>query len=293
MPYAEGEAAAPILISGATGTLGRAFARICEERGLAYRLVSRQELDIASIASVDRALRELRPWAVVNAAGYVRVDDAEHEVERCFRENVTGPRVLATVCAQTGVRLVTFSSDLVFGGETDEPYVERHPPSPLNVYGRSKAKAEESVLTLCAESLVIRTGAFFGPWDASNFLHQAIASVSAGRPFQAAGDVVVSPTYVPDLVHATLDLLIDGEVGVWHLANQGALSWYDLARDAVGRASLSTDLVTARSISELALPAARPRFSALSSERGQTLPSLEDALSRFFEARTGGGAPDP
>src|SRR5919198_771996 len=114
----------PLLITGATGTLGRAVARLCELRGLPYVLLTRAELDIADRASVRSALEGIRPWAVVNAAGYVRVDDAEHEPRRCRRENADGPAVLACECARRAVPLVTFSSDLVFDGEKRAPYVE-------------------------------------------------------------------------------------------------------------------------------------------------------------------------
>src|SRR5215216_5735448 len=105
----EGVATSPLLISGATGTLGRAFARLCTVRGLAYRLLSRQEMDIADPSSVKAAINAWRPWAVVNTAGYVRVDQAEQEPARCWRENADGPAVLATACAQRGVSFLTYS----------------------------------------------------------------------------------------------------------------------------------------------------------------------------------------
>ncbi|HEX8243324.1 MAG TPA: family 1 glycosylhydrolase, partial [Longimicrobium sp.] len=130
----------PLLIAGAAGTLGRAFARICRERGLAHVALRRGEMDVADPASVAAALGRHRPWAVVNAAGYVRVDDAEREPDACWRENVCGPAVLAAACAARDISLVTFSSDLVFDGAKGAPYVEEDPPNPLNVYGASKAE---------------------------------------------------------------------------------------------------------------------------------------------------------
>ncbi|HEV7821932.1 MAG TPA: family 1 glycosylhydrolase, partial [Burkholderiales bacterium] len=96
-------AARPLLITGATGTLGRAFARICSRRGLSHLLLPRQRLDIADLASVTAAVERYRPWAIINAAGYVRVDDAEFDIERCFRENTQGPQMLASVCARAGL----------------------------------------------------------------------------------------------------------------------------------------------------------------------------------------------
>ncbi|GMA14114.1 NAD-dependent epimerase/dehydratase family protein [Deinococcus metallilatus] len=275
-----GRAGRPLLITGATGTLGRALARACEQRGLPYHLLSRQDLDIADPRSAAAALGTYRPWAVVNAAGYVRVDDAEQD-PRNDRENATGPRVLAHACADQGVRLLTFSSDLVFDGRKGTPYVESDRPSPLGAYGRSKQAAEEHVLEALPEALVIRTSAFFGPWDPHNFAAWVRRELRAGQPVRAACDQVVSPTSVPDLTHAALDLLIDGEGGLWHLANAGAVSWAEFARLVAGMTGLDAELVEAVPTSALGLSAARPPFSALTSERGWLMPDLEDALHRW------------
>lgn len=273
----------PILITGATGTLGSAFARICEKRNLAYHVLTRQEMDISEPASVEAAIQRFKPWAIINAGGYVRVDDAECESERCMRENALGPTVLALACIRHALRFVTFSSDLVFDGGSG-PYVESSPVAPLNVYGRSKAEAEQRVLEADPQALVIRSSAFFGPWDAHNFVTQALNTLDAGQPFTAAGDLVVTPTYVPDLVNATLDLLIDKERGIWHLSNGQAVSWAELARRACAIAGIDPALVQERPWRELGHVAARPANSALASERGVLLPSLDDALVRMVQA---------
>jgi dTDP-4-dehydrorhamnose reductase len=105
-----------LLINGATGTLGRAFSRIADHRGLDHQLLSRKDMDIADPGSVAKALACHKPWAVVNTAGFVRVADAERERDACFRENVEGAEVLARACADAGIPFVTFSSDLVFDG---------------------------------------------------------------------------------------------------------------------------------------------------------------------------------
>jgi dTDP-4-dehydrorhamnose reductase len=278
----KGETTRPLLITGATGTLGRAFARICEARGLAFRLLSRREMDIADAQSVERTLAEYEPWAILNTAGYVRVDDAEREMEKCMRENALGPKILAAACARHNVRLVTFSSDLVFDGKARKPYVESSETAPVNVYGRSKLEAEREVLRILPSSLVIRTSAFFGPWDEYNFVTITLKTLAAQRRFRAADDAVISPTYVPDLVHAALDLLIDGEEGIWHLANQGETSWADFARGAAEIAGLDASFVDACSTQSLKLAAVRPPYSALTSERGLLLPPLENALSRYM-----------
>lgn len=277
-----GESSRPILIAGATGTLGQAFARLCGTRGLAYHLLSRSQLDISDQASIVTALDRYEPWAIVNAAGYVRVDDAEIEPALCERENVTGPASLARECAIRDLPLVTFSSDLVFDGSKGAPYVESDVPSPINVYGRTKAEAEALVLREFPKGLVIRTSAFFGPWDSYNFAYSVLNDLSNGRSVVAAGDISISPTYIPDLVNATLDLLIDDESGIWHLANTAVVTWAEFARVIAAKAGYDPSRIESCSGEALSYAAPRPPFTPLSSERGSFMPCLEDSLDRFF-----------
>jgi dTDP-4-dehydrorhamnose reductase len=281
----------PLLITGATGTLGQAFARLCHIRGLPHHLLRRADMDVADPASVDAALERYQPWAVINTAGYVRVDEAEDD-ERQWRDNVTGPELLARACARQGVRLLTFSSDLVFDGSKDTPYLEQDRANPLNAYGRAKRESERRVLAFAPDALVIRTAAFFGPWDRYNFVTGALQALRRGEPWRAAADQAVSPTYVPDLVQACLDLLVDSESGIWHLANRGAVTWAELARMAAEAAQLDTALIQPVPGATLGQCALRPRYSALGSERGMIMPTLEDALLRYLEA-TSETAPPP
>jgi dTDP-4-dehydrorhamnose reductase len=269
----------PVLITGASGTLGYAFGRICEMRGLPHRLVGRQQMDIADAAAVATCIGIVRPWAIINAAGYVRVDEAERDAERCWRENVTGPATLAAECSRQDLPLVTFSSDLVFDGLRRSPYCEEHDLNPLNVYGRTKAEAEHEVLARHPAALIIRTSAFFGPWDKSNFLRAALHALSRNELFYASPNVV-SPTYVPDLVHSCLDLLVDGASGIWHLACAGETSWEGLARRAARVAGFDESLVRSRPLNGCSAP--RPFYSALGSQRAVLLPPWPYALERYM-----------
>jgi dTDP-4-dehydrorhamnose reductase len=282
LPPRRTEPARPILIAGRTGTLGGTFARICAERGLEYELLSRAQMDIANLRSVNAAIERWQPWAIVNAAGYVRVDDAELESERCSRENTLGPAVLAAACANRGIKLLSFSSDLVFDGQKSTPYLESDPVRPLNRYGISKAEAESAVLALLPAALIVRASAFFGPWDEYNFVTATLRALYRGEEVMATTDYVVSPTYVPDLVHASLDLMIDDARGIWHLANQGALSWSELAIMAAKMAGIGSARLTHSKNAPWRSTAVRPRYSVLGSERAQLMPSLENALSRYF-----------
>lgn len=230
--------AQPILITGATGTLGQAFRRICSHRGLPYVLTSRAELDIVNQDSVRAAIERYRPWAMINAAGFVRTWEADEKADECHAVNALGPQLLARACRAAGIPFVTFSSDLVFDGRLGRSYTEDDAPAPRCTYGISKRESETRVLAALPESLVVRTSAFFGPWDQYNFLYNAMRDLKLGKEVVASERNIVSPTYVPDLVHAALDLLLDGETGVWHLTNQGAVSWHELARHVADRARL-------------------------------------------------------
>lgn len=263
-----------LLITGATGTLGRAASRVATHRGLDHVLASRQDMDIADPQSIKSALACYKPWAVVNTAGYVRAAQAEEEPELCFRENAVGAANLARACADLGIPFVTFSSDLVFDGRLGRAYRESDASTPASVYGASKAEAERLVLAASDKALVIRTGAFFGPWDRSNFVWSVLNTLSSGNVVEAGHDVV-SPTYVPDLVHAALDLLIDGGTGVWHVTNPGEISWRQLAERIARLGGFGAELVGGTADGEAL-------NTALASERGILLPPLDSALERFF-----------
>ncbi|MCK6551088.1 sugar nucleotide-binding protein [Myxococcota bacterium] len=282
----------PLVIVGSRGTLARALARICEVRGLTHVVLSSDQMDLLDPRAVDAALAKAQPWAVINASGYVRVDDAEHDVERCHALNAIGPAVLAAACARRGARLATFSSDLVFGGDEAErrardggpPWTERDGPAPANVYGRAKLEGEVRVRTAMPSALVIRTSAFFGPWDLHNFVTTTLDALERGEVVPVADDTWIAPTYVPDLANATLDLLVDGEQGLWHLANDGAVTWADLAEGAARAAGVEPKIRRVP-MTSLGLGALRPAWSVLASARGTLLPTLDHALGRYLTER--------
>lgn len=271
----------PLLICGASGTLGQAFARACRHRNIAYRLTDRATLDLANARQVAAVLDQERPWAVVNAAGWVRVDDAEAAPAACLAANTDGAVALARAAAERGVQTLSFSSDLVFSGDRQDGYVEDDTPAPLGVYGESKARMEAGVLALPGKHLIARTAAFFSPFDEHNFATAVARTLGAGQRFQAAADLVVSPTYVPHLVDAALDLLIDGATGIWHLTNGTALSWAAFAGRVAEALALPVDLIDPVPAASLGFAATRPSHAGLRSTLGDLLPPLEEALDGF------------
>jgi len=272
----------PLLIIGKNGTLGRAFAKICKRRAIDFHLSGREELDITDTQSIERMMKLYQPWAIVNTAGYVHVDHAEQDPKSCFMANTQGAENLAKVCARHAIQFLTFSSDLVFGGHKQTAYLESDPVRPLNIYGHSKALAERRILKADPKALIIRSSSFFGPWDEANFAHQVVQSLYKKESFVAADDIYISPTYVPELVEMSLDLLLDEEQGIWHLANRGILSWADFAAEVAERTGFSRNVISRKSASALGFKATRPKFSVIVSERGANLGKLEEALDQYF-----------
>jgi dTDP-4-dehydrorhamnose reductase len=272
----------PLLVIGRSGTLANAFSIITGIRSIPVVCLSRNDVNIFDCQSVADAVDKYQPWGVVNCAGYVNVDMAETEPEKCMQINATAPAVIASVCRAKGIPFMTFSSDLVFGGDKSIPYTEKDEVNPLNIYGHSKALAEEQVLKEYGQTLVIRSSAFFGPWDKFNFVYAVLRSLENSKKLELPSDVIVSPTYVPDLVNASLDLFIDEANGIWHVTNNGSLSWADFAEEVARQGVFDEGNIIRKNGHEMNWPAQRPVNSALKSEKGIGLPTLDNAIERYF-----------
>jgi dTDP-4-dehydrorhamnose reductase len=273
-------AAAPLMICGATGTLGQALARACAHRDIRHVLLDRAALDLTDRNGIAAAVEAHRPWAVINAAA-MGVDDAEADPEGCFEVNVEGALALARHCADRGIPTVSFSSDLVFDGAQRSRYCEGDQVVPRGVYGASKALADRRILELGGAHLVVRTTAFFSPGDRLGFATQLAGHLLRGERFEASDWDVVSPTFVPHLCDTVLDLLIDGATGLWHVAGGTALSWYDFAERIVDRCGLPHGMIDRASPATSGSIRAAPRFAALGTSRGVAMPSLDSAIDQF------------
>jgi dTDP-4-dehydrorhamnose reductase len=277
---------APLLIAGSTGTLGQALAFAAKKRGLHVVATSRADMSLNHVETIREALQRYRPWAVINATGWVNVDRAEDAYQNCLSTNTDGALAVALCCQELGLPNVHFSSDLVFDGATGVPYKEYAETSPLNVYGESKARADALLLQM-ALPLVIRSAAFFSPFDPHNFAHQLVTTLRRHRTFLASPDHQVSPTYVPHLANIVLDLTIDRAHGLWHISNGATLSWFDFAVEVSAACRLDARQIKPASPDELGWIAPRPVHSGLQSVHGQVIPPLGhafDAFARYMES---------
>lgn len=272
---------APLMICGASGTLGQAIGRACALRGIAHQLTTRDQCDLSDPASIDAALDRIRPWAVINATGWVRVDEGEDDEAAVHAINVVAATRLASACAERDIPIVALSSDLVFDGVLDRLYAEDDAPRPLSAYGRSKLACEGAMLAHGHQPLVIRTAAFFSPHDPHNFAHAVAQGLAAGEQVHAADDQQVSPSYVPALANAILDLLIDGETGIRHLANDTCLSWADFGRLIASALGHDPDGIIGVPGAQLGWRAPRPKSSGLTSRHVASLGPLATAVDDF------------
>ncbi len=221
----------------------------------------------------------------MNAAGPAGLDGVEAEGVPCYRPDPDGLALLAAACARRGIALLTFSSDLVFDGRRREPYVESDVAALLSADGHRQVEAEARVRAVLPHALVVRTGTCFDPCDEQDAIAAALDRLALGLSVVVEDDAVRSPTYVPDLVHACLDLLIDGEHGIWHLAHPAALTWSELLRQAAAAAGIDASGLVVDPQAQRGSVGWRPAYRVLGSERGVLLPPLELALHCYVADR--------
>jgi len=253
-----------VAVIGSTGQLGsdlvEAFARE-DVHGLDHA-----DIEIRDPASVDAMLARLRPAIVVNTAAFHNVPRCETAPADAFAANAIAPGHLARACAAVGARLVQVSTDYVFDGAKQVPYVETDRPMPLNVYGISKLAGEHEVLAAGGDHQVVRSSGLYGvrPCRAKggNFI-DTMYRVAASQPeVNVVNDEVLTPTFTADLAAQIRVLALEGPPGLYHATNQGSCSWYEFARTIFELGRLDTPL-RPTSVKDFAAPVRRPFYSVL------------------------------
>lgn len=249
-----------ILVTGAGGQVGsEVTAHIAHHDTVT---VDRSRLDICDRTQVEQTVGSLLPDAVINAAAWTDVDGCESDPERAFMVNALAVRHLAVACARIGAHLVHVSTDYVFAGDKDGPYFEWDRPDPRSVYGASKLGGEVELAAHARSWTLVRTSWVFGR-RGRNFVDTVVAKARQGGPLQVVTDQRGCPTYAPDLAGVLARLATGRHQGVFHVTNQGACTWHDLARAALDLAGLDPGMVGEMSSAALSRPAPRPANSVL------------------------------
>lgn len=277
----QNETAAKILITGAGGTLAAAFASACEVRGLSSLALRHAELNVADGNAVANAITSNRIWAVINCAGFSRIDEVENAPEACRTADLGGAEALAHACREADIPIVTFSSDHVFEGSKGAPYLESDRCHALNVLGETKIAADRTVLAIANKALVIRPGQLLAPESEIDWLRVHLQQLAHGERVRVADDEHFSVSYLPQLVGATLDLLIDGETGVWHLTNDGIVTANELLARVAAMLQLEMNLIEPVPSWSLHRPEPRARMRGLSSQRARLLEPIDVALQHY------------
>jgi len=271
-----------ILVTGGAGQLGTAFRKVLPEA----RYIDLADLDLTDLEGLAGALEEVRPAAIINCAAYTAVDRAEREEALAVIVNGSAVGVMAEHAARHRVPFLTFSTDYVFPGDGEEPYLESSPTDPINAYGRSKLAGEGAALAACPEALVVRTS-----WLVSGTHPNFVATMlrlAAEREVRVVDDQRGCPTMVDDLAPAAWAALRAGASGLLHLTNSGETTWFRFARAAVARAGLDPGRIVPCPTADYPTPARRPVYSVLGSERRgplglPDLPHWEDSLPAVVE----------
>ena len=217
-----------VLITGGRGQLAHDLGRVFADHDLL--LLGREQLDICDNDQVQEVIGVARPDVVINAAAFVRVDDADGEIAQSFAVNAGGAGLVARACADSGATLVQISTDYVYGGQQREPLTEADPPAPLNVYGASKLGGEYAVRVLCPRHYVIRSCGLYGVAGVrsrnGNFVQTMLRLARAGRSIAVVNDQHCTPTGTADLAQAVRHLLkAQAPFGLYHVTNAGQTTW--------------------------------------------------------------------
>ena len=253
------------------------------------------EIDFSKPDSIRAAVRAAEPTVIINAAAYTAVDKAEAAPEPAMAINATGPGVIAEEAKRAGALMVHYSTDYVYDGSKQGPWVETDKPNPLNVYGKSKLAGDEAIAAVGGDYLILRTSWVYGARGA-NFLLTMLRLSKEKPELRIVDDQTGSPTTSECIAQATADILaqvitpgcgLGGRSGVYHFTCAGATTWFGFAKAFLTKQAVCPKL-TPIPASEYPVPAVRPVNSVLSCERiaetfGIRMPSWELALDLVLE----------
>jgi dTDP-4-dehydrorhamnose reductase len=265
--------------------LGRDVVLASTNAGHIVSAQTHTDLDVTDADAVAARLDRDRPDVVINCAAWTDVDGAEESEEQAMAVNGTGAGNVAGAAAAVGARVVYVSTDYVFDGHKDSPYVEVDEPAPQSAYGRTKLAGEEATAAANRRHFVVRSSWLFGV-GGPNFVETMLQLAADHGEVLVVRDQVGSPTYTWHLASGIVRLIEGSTWGIHHMAAAGSCSWYEFAREIFDQAKVECKVLSATT-DMLARPAPRPAYSALDTQREAPilLPSWRDGLAGYLAQR--------
>ena len=276
-----------VLVTGAAGQLGQAMqARLGTEHTLTAW--AREDLDLTRHQQVRDRIVKLAPQAIVNCSGYNNVDQAQQEQEAALNINGFAVRSMARAAAELDAVFFHYSSDFVFSGTSSTPYTESDRPEPQSAYAQSKLVGEWMAAD-APRHYVLRVESLFGGPKRRSSIDRIAGAVRTGEAAPVFVDRVVSPSYVHDVAEASAHLLKTlPQYGLYHCVNAGHATWFEVGREIARLLGKSEAALKPVHVRDVALPAPRPVFAALSNAKlaraGFAMPSWQDAIARYLSA---------
>lgn len=287
----------PIFVAGRSGQLARCLDELAVKDGLPLVALGRPDLDLGADADIEQVIARLAPAAIINAAAYTMVDQAEAEPELASSINRDGAARLATVAHARDIPFIHISTDYVFDGAKPSPYNEEDKIAPLSVYGRSKYEGEVAVVAANPHAVVIRTAWVYSPFG-HNFVRTMLRLAETQSTVRIVNDQRGTPTSASDLAVAVLEIVrqlrtdcFGEKSGIYHLAGQGETTWCDFAKaifSSLARRGHRVPQVQAITTEEYPTPARRPRNSCLDSSKAYRafhvqLPAWQESIERCLD----------
>jgi dTDP-4-dehydrorhamnose reductase len=280
-----------IWIAGGGGLLGKALSYLCEKQKLGCIATTHGQLDIADPEMVKRFVDKATPTHIVNCAAYTDVDGAEKNPEHAFEVNAEGAENLAHAAREINAKLVHVSTNFVFDGLKNAPYVETDACRPLGIYAKSKWEGEQRVLGVLPSACIIRTSWLFGK-GGKNFISSLIGLLKKQQEMRIVEDQMASLTFCGDLAAAILSLICHS--GVFHFANRGECSRYQIAEEIYKEIkargiALACERIIPVPSSTFPAPAQRPAYSVLNTCKieavlGKSPRSWTEVLKEYLHA---------
>jgi dTDP-4-dehydrorhamnose reductase len=274
-----------LLVTGAAGMLGHRVVAEARDLGHTATPTDIDDLDLTDEAAVRERVAAEEPDAIINCAAYTDVDGAESNEELATLVNAGAAANVARVCASSGAMLVHVSTDYVFAGDAQRPYVETDEPAPRTAYGRSKLAGEHAIAESGARHAVCRTAWLYGA-GGKNFVDTMLTLAADRDEVSVVTDQVGSPTWTGQLAPALVEVAERRATGIHHLTGDGQCSWYELAVEVFHTAGVHCRVLPTTS-EAFALPAPRPAYSVLAGDRPDaiSLGAWQQGLAAYLSER--------